>query len=89
MQSDVTVPEVMHTSLALSQQLVGLEGFLSSTQRPARASYYFSPCCLSRCFTGVVECAHIERERVKEREGEKVRDSVMHWVRGMSNYNHL
>lgn len=40
-----------------------------------------------RCFAAAWELALTQRRRA-ERE-EKMRDSVMHWVRGMPNYNHL
>lgn len=57
-----------------------------------------TPCCTRwglisllawacRCFAAAWELALSQRHRA-ERE-EKMRDSVMHWVRGMPNYNHL
>lgn len=41
-----------------------------------------------RCFTAAWELAYTQISRAEKRQ-KKIRDSVMHWVRGMPNCNHL
>lgn len=68
-QSDVIVPEVMHTGLTLSQQPIGLESILRSTQHQLGAHITF--CCLSRRFTAVGRLHTSKEKKKKEREKEK------------------
>ncbi len=85
------MPEVTRTGLALSLQPIGLLGDILTSvlqQQQQQLGAHITPCCLSRFFTAVGELAHTQRSRAEKRE-KKVRDSAMHWVTGMPNYNHL
>lgn len=61
----------------------------TTTTTQQQLGAHITSCCLGRCFTAVGELAHTQRSREKIERERKVRDSVMHWVRGMPNYNHL
>ena len=65
------------------------DGLTSTSTTQQQLGAHITSCCLSRCFTAVGELAHTQRSREKIERERKVRDSVMHWVKGMPNYNHL
>ena len=77
-----------YINTCMSLQPAGLLGDALTSTTQHQLGAHITSCCLSRCFTAVGELAHTQRSRAKKKE-KKARDSVMHWVRGMPNYNHL